>query len=632
MNAAAKAQDTKTQQRLRDNMRLAEQLGARIVTVYGEDIPQQMAEYAKVSGVTKIVVGRTNARTSLLRGRRSFVDRLNDLTPDIDVYIIPDAKARPGYRPPRRSAALEEERLSLRSAVLALVILVISTALSVLSMRLGFHEVFVVILYVFGILLTAVTTGNQLLGLAMTVISVLAYNYFFTEPYYTLMVNDPGYIMAFLLMIAISLLTGNMARRVRRQARQEAQKAHRTDVLLQASQKFQRITDEEALLTQAAGELVALLGRSVIIYPARDTLGKPVFVPSKDDAHGVDFYTTPDEYAVAAWALKNRKHAGATTGTLPGAKCLYLTARSQTQVQAVVGISMTDCGELEFFEKNLLLTLMDLVSLAVLPCPKTVMERPVPGSSLHRSGGGWMPSPARAFLLLAQHGAQARQVDLVRHGDDRVAQHELFPRRALHADRVHLRLSPEDVIKHVFKLRAEVIVGDSAVVGALLDGEHQPDILHRQHGLDHRDVDQVRDLLAAILLAHRAGKDALLHVVAHHGARQLPLPQRLKAVADIPGHLLQIQPHVRNIPVARQADDRKLRVHPLADCLIHAFPTFRHHYTGRSTKSQRAPRIGDAAGLPCAFLFIRLKSPGFHIYYDICHPFSSNDQSHRRRP
>ena len=365
MNTAAKAQDAKTQQRLRDNMRLAEQLGARIVTVYGEDIPQQMAEYASVSGVTKIVVGRTNTRTSFLRGRRSFVDRLNALTPDIDVYIIPDAEARPGYRSPCRRTAFTDERLSLRSAALALAILVITTALSVLSMRLGFHEVFVVILYVFGILLTAVTTGNRLLGLAMTAVSVLTYNYFFTEPYYTLMVSDPGYIMAFLLMTVITLLAGDMARRVRRQARQEAQKAHRTEVLLQASQKFQQITDEEALLSQAAGELVALLGRSVIIYPARDTLGKPVFVPSKDDAHGMDFYTTPDEYAVAAWALKNRKHAGATTGTLPGAKCLYLTARSQTQVQAVVGISMTNCGELESFEKNLLLTLMDLVSLAV---------------------------------------------------------------------------------------------------------------------------------------------------------------------------------------------------------------------------------------------------------------------------
>ena len=59
------------------------------------------------------------------------------------------------------------------------------------------------------------------------------------------------------------------------------------------------------------------------------------------------------------------KHAGATTGTLPGAKCLYLAARSQDAVQAVVGISLADGGTLGSFERNLLLTLLDVVSLAI---------------------------------------------------------------------------------------------------------------------------------------------------------------------------------------------------------------------------------------------------------------------------
>ena len=49
--------------RLRDNMRLAEQLGAQITTVYGDEPAVQIAEYARVSGITKIVVGRTNHNT-----------------------------------------------------------------------------------------------------------------------------------------------------------------------------------------------------------------------------------------------------------------------------------------------------------------------------------------------------------------------------------------------------------------------------------------------------------------------------------------------------------------------------------------------------------------------------------------
>lgn len=47
---------------LRDNLKLAEDLGAVIVTLQGDGIPVQIAEYARMSGVSKIVVGRSPAR------------------------------------------------------------------------------------------------------------------------------------------------------------------------------------------------------------------------------------------------------------------------------------------------------------------------------------------------------------------------------------------------------------------------------------------------------------------------------------------------------------------------------------------------------------------------------------------
>ena len=364
MGSQTERMSSEDDRRLKENMRLAEQLGARIVTVYGDDVPVQIAEYAKVSGVTKIVLGRTNTRAVLFGRRKSFVERLNELTPDIDVYIIPGAGTEKKYRA-GSAGHVKDVPLNPRSAGLALLIFVLSTALSVVSKSMGFNDAFVITLFVFGILLTAVTTGNRLLGLIMAVVSVLTYNYFFTEPYLTFRVSDPGYGMAFLLMLLVSIVSGSMARRVRRQARQEAEKAHRTEILLRASQKFQRITDERDLLEELGSELVALLGRSVTLYSAGKALGDPLFFPARDDPHDAAFYTTPDECAVAAWVFKNRKHAGATTGTLPGAKCLYLAARSQDAVQAVVGISLADGGTLGSFERNLLLTLLDVVSLAI---------------------------------------------------------------------------------------------------------------------------------------------------------------------------------------------------------------------------------------------------------------------------
>ena len=47
-------------QRLQQHIHMAEQAGADITTLYGDDIPQQIAEFARISGITKIVLGRSS--------------------------------------------------------------------------------------------------------------------------------------------------------------------------------------------------------------------------------------------------------------------------------------------------------------------------------------------------------------------------------------------------------------------------------------------------------------------------------------------------------------------------------------------------------------------------------------------
>ena len=62
--------------RLRSNMNLAEKLGARLETVTGDNVPYQIAEYARVSDVSTVVIGQPNTVGTLLRRRKSLTDRL----------------------------------------------------------------------------------------------------------------------------------------------------------------------------------------------------------------------------------------------------------------------------------------------------------------------------------------------------------------------------------------------------------------------------------------------------------------------------------------------------------------------------------------------------------------------------
>lgn len=124
-------------QQLRSNIHLAQQMGAAIETVYGDDIAFQIAEFARLSGVSKIVMGRASARRKFF-GKPSLTERLTNAAPNLDIYIIPD-KATTAYRRPKRTQA-KPLHFSWADLLKTLLILAACTAIGYLFELLGFSE------------------------------------------------------------------------------------------------------------------------------------------------------------------------------------------------------------------------------------------------------------------------------------------------------------------------------------------------------------------------------------------------------------------------------------------------------------------------------------------------------------
>ena len=70
--------------RLQVNMRLAQQLGAEIVTTHGEDVATQIAEYVRLSDVTKIVIGRSGVQRRHFWSEPTLTERLIALAPEVE--------------------------------------------------------------------------------------------------------------------------------------------------------------------------------------------------------------------------------------------------------------------------------------------------------------------------------------------------------------------------------------------------------------------------------------------------------------------------------------------------------------------------------------------------------------------
>lgn len=349
--------------RLRENLKLAEQLGAKIATVYGDDVPYQISEYAKVSGVSKIVMGRSSNRPGLFLSKSNFVERLTALAPNLDVYIIPDALS------PRRPKAAKirlDLDLNLPDFLKTVGILTLCTLIGQLFFQLALTQINIVTVYILGVLVISNQTRSRIYGLGSSVVSVLAYNYFFTEPRYTLNASGAEYPLTFLVMLTASLITSSLTMRVRRQARAAAVNAHRTGILLETSRKLQRAGEFEDIVEKSSQQLSRLLNRSVLFFPAKDgELQKPLVYPIDPDHPLPPEYSDEEEYAVAVWVFRNGRPAGSSTDTLPGAKALYLPVKGDGSVPAVIGIPMRPGSQLEIFERSLLDGMMDEIAVAI---------------------------------------------------------------------------------------------------------------------------------------------------------------------------------------------------------------------------------------------------------------------------
>ena len=340
--------------RLRSNLRLAEQLGAQIATVYGADPAEQIAEYARVSGITKIVMGRVNHRQHPWIGQKSLADRLIERT-DLDVYIIPDRQ--PLYKKPLGKLRKSRVRFSWRDAVVTLLCLAISTAVGFAFDWAGFSESNIITIYILGVLVTAVSTSGHLYGAANSLLSVLAFNFFFTEPRFTLQADGPSYPVTFLIMLSSSIIASSLASRVKEQARMAAEKSYYTELLLGSSQKLQTIRTEWDCLRLTAEQLSRMFDRPVI-YALNDADKELDFRIEPADEHTLLEKLSTEEIGVAKWVQKNNKHAGATTNTLPDSKWLFLSVRGTRGVMGIVGVPIAGYVVPDAFEKNLMVALL----------------------------------------------------------------------------------------------------------------------------------------------------------------------------------------------------------------------------------------------------------------------------------
>ena len=364
--------NARDKQRLQGNMRLAQQLGASIETVYGDDVAYQIAEFSRLSGVTKIVLGRSGIPHRLLLRKPSLTERLIELTPELDIHIIPDNGVNRLLDTKHREV-MHMPSISVLDLLKSAGILVLVTLIGLLFYNFGFTEANIITLYILGVMLISVYTRSSICSFVASIASVLTFNFLFTVPRFTLQAYDSEYPITFLVMFLASLLTGSLASKLKSHAKRSAQVAWRTKLLFETSQNLQRAHTQEEIISVTAKQLLKIFQRDIVVYSIdeKGLLEPEIFLV--DEAASPQRYTTAKEREVAQWVLSNNKRAGAGTETLPDARCTYLSIRTGERVYGVVGIAASD-KPLDSFESSILLSVLGECALA-LENQKNVEEK-----------------------------------------------------------------------------------------------------------------------------------------------------------------------------------------------------------------------------------------------------------------
>lgn len=340
---------------LAEALNLARALGARVVTLSGTEVVEEILRFAEAEKVSKVVIGKPAGSVLRRMVRGSPVDGILRQSGDFDVYLIAPGREAADGGPRARGV---REAPSAKQFALAGLTLVPIWALAMLLMHV-FRIQSVVTLFVLPPLVSAFFFGIGPSFLA-SVAAALVYDFFFTEPYHSLRIASSAVILEVVVFFATSILAAQVAKLVRRQREALRARLGQMELLADMGKELLAIPNIEQLLARTVApvdentrcllELMATTVReaitgTVLRYMER-ALHLPCAVALNEGRPDVkvwgrsvaDFALDGNDPAIVQWVFAHNRPAGRGTGTLEGSRHFFLPISTNKGCYGVVAV------------------------------------------------------------------------------------------------------------------------------------------------------------------------------------------------------------------------------------------------------------------------------------------------------
>ncbi|MEO5325930.1 sensor histidine kinase KdpD [Mesorhizobium sp. CC13] len=316
--------------RLAATMRLAEQLGGEAVTIPGQSVAEDIVRHAGTHNFTHIVIGKPSKPRWRELFEGSVTHDLIRQAGNISVHVTSGTEQDAALAARDVKTAAQGRRFDPWPYLVST--LHVAGALAVGFLLDQFLDVrSITLVFLMAVLTSAVTLGLWP-ALYASVLSALAYNFFFLPPLYTLTIADPESVVALVFFLIVAVIASNLTGRVQRQAAAARERARMTEDLYLFSKKLAGTGTLDDVLWATAFQIASMLKvRVVLLLPEEGTIAVKAGYPPDDTLVDADI-------AAAKWAWEHNRAAGRGADTLPGAKRLYLPLRTGRMAVGVVGL------------------------------------------------------------------------------------------------------------------------------------------------------------------------------------------------------------------------------------------------------------------------------------------------------
>lgn len=238
-----------------------------------------------------------------------------------------------------------------------------ATLIGLLFSSLGFAVSTIISVYILSVLITAALVQNYLSGAIVSFLSVITFNFFFTEPKYTFFAYEQDYPVTFVVMFLVSIVACYLAEKLKSTARQFSRTSFRTKVLFDTSQMLYQAETREQIFDTTAKQLVKLLERVVLVIPAEEN-GEPgsglLYTTDAASAAASD----KESAEAARWVLRNGRSAGSVTEIFPSCGYTLFPVSIRDTVYGVVGVA--EKGKpLDAFDSSLITSILGECALTL---------------------------------------------------------------------------------------------------------------------------------------------------------------------------------------------------------------------------------------------------------------------------